>query len=74
MNKTQYRTLRRFARDNGNAYALRYAEQVTGNPFAAMYFRWSITDAEIIDPLIQRQSEAKHGTSKVNAIKLWPIS
>ena len=74
MNKTQYRTLRRFARDNGNRYALVNAERITGNPFAAMYFRWTITDAERIDPLNQRQLEAKHGTSKVNAIKLWPIS
>lgn len=74
MNKTQFRTLRRLARDNGNRYALANAEQVTGNPFAAMYFRWSITDAERIDPLIERQNEAKFGTSKVNAIKLWPIS
>lgn len=73
MNKTQFRTLRRLARDNGDRYALANAKQVTGNPFAQMFFRCSITAATRVDPLVQRQNEAKFGTSKVKAIKLWPL-
>lgn len=75
MNKTQYRTLRRFARDNGNAYALRHAEAVTGNPFASMLYNWVIGEAKEVDALAERMGEVKKWkTSAKVAIKLWPTS
>lgn len=75
MNKTQYRTLRRFANDNGNAYALRHAEAVTGNPFAKMLFSWALAERSEVDALAERLHEVtKNNTSAKNAIKLWPLS
>ena len=75
MNKTQYRTIRRFARDNGDAYALRHAEAVTGNPFASMLYKWVMNEAKEVDALAERKHEVqKWKTSAKVAIKLWPTS
>lgn len=74
MNRTQYRTMRRFAKDNGNRYALRYAATIAGE-FAAMEYNWILKELESVDALAERAKELQRYNTPANVfIRLWPQS
>lgn len=74
MNRTQYRTMRRFAKDNGNRYALRHAAAIAGD-FAAMEYNWILKELESVDALAERAKESQRYNTPANVfIRLWPQS